>query len=350
MKGRGSSQQPINRFTNTELETDPEYLEYLHQTGEASVPSTQVLADSSRSVISRNRSPDIDFTYSLNPYRGCEHGCSYCYARPSHEFLGFSAGLDFETKIIAKPEAPQLLREALSKKSWKGEHLVMSGVTDPYQPKEKELQITRGCLSVAAEFRQPVEIITKNYGVTRDLDLLQRLASYNAASVRISITSLDPKLSRRLEPRASAPERRLQAVARLSEGGVPVGVNVSPVIPGLNDHEVPAIISAAKEAGAQWVHYIPLRLPGAVAEVFLGWLDEFEPNRKDKVVRLVRELRGGRLNQSRFHTRFQGEGEVARRLQQFFDLARKKVGLPSTGPTLTSEHFKVPGPEQLELF
>jgi DNA repair photolyase len=350
MKGRGSSGQPANRFTGIEWEPDPEYLEWLRTVPEDGGLTTETLEDHSKSILSKNSSPDIDFDYSLNPYRGCEHGCAYCYARPSHEFLGFSAGLDFESKIVVKKNAASLLRDELSKKSWGVHRLVMSGVTDPYQPLEKELEITRGCLEVLADFRQPVELITKNYLITRDIDLLERLSRYRACSARISITSLDSELSRILEPRASAPERRLKAVRLLSDAGVPVGVNVSPVIPGLNDHELPAIIAAAAEAGAQWVHYIPLRLPGAVAPIFLSWLEQYKPHSRDKVVRLVKELRGGKLNETAFHSRFQGKGEVASRLRQLFDLGRKKVKLPSAGPELCSRHFQVPGPKQLGLF
>ena len=321
MRGRGADEQPGNRFTGVEFEADPEYLEWLHQSGEERANSTEVLNDSSRSVISKNSSPDIPFDYTINPYRGCEHGCSYCYARPSHEFLGFSAGLDFETRIVAKPQAPDLLREALSKKSWQVEHMVMSGVTDPYQPVEKKLEIARGCLMVLSQFRQPVEVITKNYLITRDLDFLRELASVRAVNVRISITTLNAELGRALEPRASEPGRRLKAVEMLSEAGVPVGVNIAPVIPGLNDHELPGIVMAAADAGARWVHYQALRLPGTVAPLFVSWLERHHPNAKSKVLRLIRELREGKLNQSDFHTRFQGRGEVARRLRQLFELS-----------------------------
>lgn len=350
MKGRGSHELPPNRFSDQEFEPDPEYLEWLSQQGESDVPRTQVLNDHTRSVITKNSSPDIHFDFSLNPYRGCEHGCSYCFARPSHEYLGFSAGLDFETKIVVKREAPRLLKEELSKKSWQVESLVLSGVTDPYQPIEKELEITRGCLKVLRDFRQPVEVITKNYLITRDIDLLADLASVRACRVRLSITSLDPALSRILEPRASAPERRLEAVRKLSAAGVPVGVNISPVIPGLNDHELPALVKAASGAGAGWVHYIPLRLPGAVASVFVSWLVRHRPHSKGKVLRLVRELRGGKLNQSEFHSRFQGQGEVAERLRRLFEISRKKQGLHSAGPELSGRHFEVPGHKQLSLF
>jgi DNA repair photolyase len=349
-KGRGTSAQPANRFTDRVLIPDSEFLEWQRQSGDLGRPDTQILHDGSRTVISKNSSPDIEFDRSLNPYRGCEHGCSYCYARPTHEFLGFSAGLDFETQIIAKPEAPALLREELSKKSWKRHHMVMSGVTDPYQPVEKEQEITRECLRVLTEFRQPVEVITKNYLIVRDVDFLSELARHQAVRVRVSITSLDPALSNVLEPRASTPSRRLEAVTRLSEAGVPVGVNASPTIPGLTDHELPEILQQAALAGAQWGHYIPLRLPGKVSDIFVDWLERNRPHHKSKVLRLVRELRGGKLNQSGFHQRFQGQGEVARRLRQLYLLGLKKAGLSESPPSLSSDSFRIPGPRQLDLF
>ena len=349
-KGRGASGSPVNRFTGRVLTPDPEYLEWQHQSGEVDKPRTQLIADGSRSAISKNSSPDIEFDRSLNPYRGCEHGCSYCYARPTHEFLGLSAGLDFETQIIAKPEAPRLLREELSRKGWKRHHLVMSGVTDPYQPVERTQEITRECLRVLAEFRQPVEVITKNHLILRDLEFLTELARFGAVRVRISITTLDGALCNVLEPRASTPAKRLEAVERLSSAGVPVGVNASPTIPGLTDHELPEILKQAAAAGAQWGHYIPLRLPGKVAEIFVDWLEKHRPHHKDKVLRLVRELRGGKLNQAEFHKRFEGEGEVAKRLRQLYLLGLKRAGLSESPPLLSADSFRVPGPRQLDLF
>lgn len=306
--------------------------------------------DASRTVISKNTSPDISFDFSLNPYRGCEHGCSYCYARPSHEYLGYSAGLDFETRIVAKEQAPELLKEELSKKGWQPKFMVLSGVTDPYQPVERELQITRRCLKVLDDFKQPISIVTKNHLVTRDVDHLSRLASVGAAAVQMSVTSLSAELARELEPRASAPYRRLEAITRLRQAEVPVGVMIGPVIPGLNDHEVPAILQAAAEAGAQWARYIPLRLPLAVGPLFVAWLERHRPHARDKILRLVRELRGGKLNDSRFHHRFQGQGEVARRLEQLFKAGLRKSGLKTEAPVLSSRHFRVPGPQQMELF
>ena len=350
-KGRGSTRQPVNRFTQHELIPDPEYLEWLHRSGEELKTPTQLSWDSSKRVISRNLSPDIPFEFSINPYRGCEHGCSYCYARPSHEFLGYSAGLDFETKLVAKRDAAAVLTEELSAPSWDpSKKLVLSGVTDPYQPVEKELELTRSCLKVLAFCRQPVEIITKNYLVTRDLPLLAELAQYEAAAVNLSITTLDPELANKLEPRASTPARRLKAIERLTEAGIPVGVMASPMVPGLNDHELPSILKAAADAGARWAASLPIRLPLAVAPLFLSWLERHYPERRAKVVRLIRELRGGKLNESEFHQRFKGQGEVAKRLQQLFELGRKRAGLKSGSPELKGDSFEPPHSQQLSLF
>ena len=266
IRGRGSAHNPANRFLPLEVEreawtlaSDPD-------------PRTEILEDRSRSIISYNNSPDLGFDASLNPYRGCETGCSYCYARPTHEYFGLSAGLDFESRILAKPEAPALLRRELASPRWEPQVLVLSGVTDPYQPVERRLGITRRCLEVLAEARNPVGIVTKHHRVTRDIDLLRELARYDAVNVQLSITTLDRSLQRRLEPRASTPERRLDAIARLADAGIPVGVNVAPVIPGLTDHEIPAIVDAAAKAGAGRAIYIMLRLPYGVAALFEDWL------------------------------------------------------------------------------
>ena len=246
-RGRGAGGNPPNRFEKIHLERDADW-----DPAEDPSPKTQFLRDLSQSIISYNDSPDIPFHASLNPYRGCEHGCSYCYARNTHEYLGFSAGLDFETKIMVKENAPELLRRELSSPKWKPQTLAMSGVTDCYQPVERRLQLTRRCLAVLAEFRNPVSIITKNYLVTRDIDLLRELAAHHAVAVHLSINSLDSELARKLEPRAASPKMRLAAVEALAKAGVPVGVLVAPVIPALNDHEMPSVLAAAKAAGAGW--------------------------------------------------------------------------------------------------
>src|SRR5256886_9784699 len=250
--------------------------------------ATQYFQDRTKTIVARNQSPDVGFEASINPYRGCEHGCIYCFARPTHEYLGFSAGLDFESRIVVKNDAPRLLEAELSSPKWKPQVLMMSGVTDCYQPVERNLRITRGCLEVLARFRNPVGILTKNRLVTRDIDILSELVRHRAAAVNLSITTLDPKLQRILEPRTSPPAARLDAVAQLCAAKIPVGVMVAPVIPGINDHEVPSIVEACAKAGAQFAGYVLLRLPWAVAPLFEHWLDEHFPERKAKV--LEREI------------------------------------------------------------
>ena len=246
--GRGASWSPANRFEKLHVDVnDFDVVDVELDESERPRRATQFFRDGTKTIITRNNSPDVGFETSLNPYRGCEHGCIYCYARPTHEYLGFSAGLDFESKIMVKTNAPELLRAELERPGWKPQVLVMSGVTDPYQPVEKKLRITRGCLEVLAKFRNPVAIITKNRLVTRDADLLRELASYNAVAVNISVTSLDPKLQRVLEPRTSSPQARLDTISQLHAAGIPVGVMVAPVIPGLTDHEVPKILESMRQ-------------------------------------------------------------------------------------------------------
>lgn len=311
---------------------------------------TVYLKDTSRSIISRNDSPDVAFDASLNPYRGCEHGCIYCYARPTHEYLGFSAGLDFESKILVKEDAPQLLRKQLSSRRWDPQVLVMSGVTDLYQPVERRLKVTRRCLEVLSEFRNPVKIITKNHLVTRDIDLLSELARHNAAAVAISITTLDDSLRRVMEPRTSRPLRRLAAIRKLAEAGIPVGVMTAPIIPGLNDHEVPALISAAAEAGARFAGYTVVRLPHAVRPLFEEWLERNRPERKQKVLNRIRSVRGGRLNDPRFGSRMKGEGIFARQIAGLFEISCRKAGIQKGGPALSTAAFSRTGASQPGLF
>jgi DNA repair photolyase len=343
-RGRGASFNPTNRFESLSLERDQDW-----NPEEDPSPKTQFLRDLSQSVISYNNSPDIPFTASLNPYRGCEHGCAYCYARPFHEYLGFSAGLDFETRIMVKENAPELLRQELSARNWKPQMLALSGVTDPYQPIERRLQLTRRCLAVLAEFRNPVGIVTKNHLVTRDIDLLRELAAHDAVAVNLSITSLDAEFARKLEPRASAPRQRLAAVEALAKAGIPVGVLVAPVIPVLNEPEIPAVLKAAKEAGAQWAGMIVLRLPHAVGPIFEQWLESHFPEKKEKVLGRVRALRGGKLNDPRFGSRMRGEGIFAEQIARLFQVARRKVGLPEDRPELSAAAFRKPEGAQLRL-
>ena len=348
IKGRGAVSNPTHRFASIEVERDPEFVP-----DEDHVPvgaRTKFWDDQSRSIISRNDSPDIPFKASLNPYRGCEHGCSYCYARPTHEYLGHSAGLDFESQIFAKKHAPELLRRELSKKSWEPQVLALSGVTDCYQPIERKLEITRGCLEVLLEFGNPVRIITKNQLITRDRDLLARMAEKNLVHAHLSITTLDPELSRIMEPRAASPEIRLKTVEKLSQAGIPVTVMASPMIPGLNDHELPEILRRAAQAGARGGGYIPVRLPGAVAGVFVDWLENNFPLRKEKILSRICELRGGRLNDPNFHTRFTGVGKTADNLQRLYEMGMKRAGLAGDSLPLTLKHFRRPGPRQMGLF
>jgi DNA repair photolyase len=334
MKGRGASWNPQNRFETLAYVRDEEAPPDEH------APGTIYLRDPTRTIIATNDSPDVGFDASINPYRGCEHGCIYCFARPSHEYLGFSAGLDFETKILVKEDAPALLREELSSKKWEPKVLVMSGVTDPYQPVERRLGITRGCLEVLAEFRNPVAIITKNHLVTRDIDLLGELAQHGAASVTVSVTTLDPALARIMEPRTSSPELRLDAVAKLAAAGIPVNVNAAPTIPGLTDHEMPAILAAAKEAGARGAGFVVLRLPWAVAPLFEQWLEEHYPDRKDKVLNRIRDLRGGKLYDAQWGVRGRGTGIYAEQIQALFDVSCRRLGLNEKHWELSTAAFR----------
>lgn len=344
LRGRGSALQPANRFERLTVALDEGV------DADRPGPRTQFLRDHARSIISRNDSPDVPFDASVNPYRGCEHGCAYCYARPTHEYLGFSSGLDFESRILVKMDAPALLRAELMHPRWKPEVLAMSGVTDCYQPVERKLELTRGCLGVLAEFRNPVGIVTKNHLVTRDRDHLAELAAFSAARVLLSITTFDPALSSRLEPRASRPARRLEAIRELSDAGIPVGVLIAPVIPGLNEHEIPAILAAAADAGAKFAGYTMLRLPHAVKDVFRAWLETHFPDRVDRVLNRVRDLRGGQLNVSTFGERFRGEGPLAEEIRNLFRVSVRRAGLNQDRSTLSTAAFRRPPGPQLELF
>jgi DNA repair photolyase len=337
IRGRGTAHNPPNRFVQIDFVPDYDELD-----PEAPGPRTVFLRDTTRNIIARNESPDVGFDASVNPYRGCEHGCIYCFARPTHEYFGLSAGLDFETRIFVKQDAPELLRKALASPSWQPELIAMSGVTDCYQPAERKLRITRRCIEVLAEFRNPLAIITKNHLVTRDVDLLGEMAAWNGAGVNVSITSLDEKLQRVMEPRTSTPAKRLDAVERLARAGVPVRVLAAPMIPGLNDHELPAILRAAADAGAQRAAYIPLRLPFALKELFETWLATHFPDRREKVLHRIREIRGGRLNDPEFGSRMRGQGEYADQLRALFRATARKLGLDGELPPLSTAHFRRP--------
>ncbi|NNF07258.1 MAG: PA0069 family radical SAM protein [Candidatus Eisenbacteria bacterium] len=341
LKGRGSPENPANRFEPIEYQAEV--------LGPDKVP-TQLLRDTSKSILTSNNSPDIPFDFSVNPYRGCEHGCAYCYARPTHEYLGFSAGLDFETKLLVKENAAALLRKEFSKPKWEPQVVVMSGITDAYQPIEKNLELARACLEVGASFRNPMSIITKNHLVTRDIDILKEMNGWNGTSAFLSITTLDPELASCLEPRASTPSKRLEAVAKLSEAGIPVGVMVAPVIPGLNEHEIPSILKAAAEAGAASANYIVLRLPHGLGPLFEAWLERHRPNQTQKVLNRIRHIRGGKLNDPRFKTRMRGEGVYAKEVAALFELGLKQANMKRRRLDLNTNAFINPRPQQLRLF
>jgi DNA repair photolyase len=348
VRGRGASWSPANRFEKLHIDLGDRHVVQFNE-GEQDAPrrQTQYFRDGTKSIITRNNSPDVGFETSLNPYRGCEHGCIYCYARPTHEYLGFSAGLDFESKIMVKMDAPELLREELASPRWEPQTLVMSGVTDPYQPIERKLRITRSCLEVLAEFRNPVAIITKNRLVTRDIDLLGKLTDYKAVAVNISVTSLDQKLQRVLEPRTSSPDARLDTISQLRAAGIPTGVMVAPIIPGLTDHEVPKILEACGKAGAQFAGYTIVRLPWAVAPLFERWLEEHFPERKEKVLGRIRDFRGNRLNNSRWHSRMTGEGVFAEQIAALFEVGCRRAGMSERSKLSTASFRRTK--EQLSL-
>jgi len=341
LRGRGAGGDPANRFERLHVELDPEEAYDAPQ-----ARRTRYLRDPARSILTRNRSPDVGFDWSLNPYRGCQHGCVYCYARPTHEYLGFSAGLDFESRILVKTEAPSLLEKEIARPGWKPVPLVMSGVTDPYQPGERKLHITRGCLEVLARTRHPVAIITKSRLVERDVDLLAELAHYDAAHVTLSVTTLNRRLQRALEPRAAPPEHRLEAIRTLAEAGIPVAVNVAPVIPGMTEHEIPEILSAAAEAGAGAAGYTVLRLPGAVLPLFMEWLDTHCPDRAGKVRSRLRSMRRGALYDPAFGRRMRGEGPFARQISDLFRAGRARAGMGPRLLELSSGHFQRPSPAE----
>ncbi len=345
IRGRGASDNPANRFEvlSYKLEDDEEPQDPL-------APKTTYLKDTSRTIIAYNDSPDISFSASINPYRGCEHGCVYCYARPTHEYLGFSSGLDFETKILVKEDAPQLLRRELNSPKWKPQTLAMSGVTDAYQPIERKLELTRKCLQVLVEFVNPVGVVTKNSLVTRDVDLFAELAKENAVAVFISITTLEEKLRQNMEPRTSTIAARLAALETLAKAGVPAGVMVAPVIPGLNDHEIPDILQAAAKAGARFAGYVTLRLPFALKELMEKWLEQHHPLSKDKVLNRIRSLRGGKLNDTTFGKRMRGDGIFAEAIEQLFKSGCRKAGIADSRLQLSNAGFRGPFPEQPTLF
>jgi DNA repair photolyase len=350
-RGRGAVGNPSGRFER--LSYDPES-DVVTGAFDEDDPTgslrTELYRDPTREILAHNESPDVGFDTSVNPYRGCEHGCIYCYARPTHEYLGLSAGLDFESRIFVKEDAPQLLRRELSKPGWRPRVIALSGVTDPYQPAERRLCLTRRCLEVLAAFSNPVVVVTKSHLVTRDVDLLRALAQVGAALVLISLTTLDAELARRLEPRASRPGRRLDAIRTLAASGIPVGVLVAPVIPALNDSEIPALVTAAAAAGARSAGYVMLRLPHGLKQLFADWLAHHYPGRKDKVLHRIQEIRAGRLNDPRFGSRMKGEGVFAGQIEAMFELAVRRAGIERRSLELSTQAFRRPGDTQLNLF
>jgi DNA repair photolyase len=349
--GRGAADNPPNRFEQLHVEPDPDAEQHPDEIRETPRPQTVFYRDTTRTILNRNDSPDIPFDYSINPYRGCEHGCIYCYARPTHEYLGFSAGLDFETRIMVKTDAPELLRRGLSSPKWRPQVVAMSGVTDCYQPAERRFRITRGCLEVFAEFRNPVGIVTKNALVTRDLDLLTELARFNAVAVFVSITTLDADLARQMEPRTASPRQRLDTIRTLANAGVRVGVMAAPMIPGLNDPELMPILAAATEAGATSAGYVVMRLPYGVKDLFQDWLRRRFPDRFDKVMNRIQAVRGGKLNVAEFGERMSGTGIFAEQIAAQFKIACRKAGIDGTRLGLSAAAFRRPDRpgDQMEL-
>jgi DNA repair photolyase len=321
--------------------------------GDGPPPATiTLLEDQSRSILSRNDSDDLDFRWSLNCYRGCQHACSYCYARPHHEYLDLGAGSDFDTKIVFKPRAAELLREMFDKPSWQGELIMFSGVTDCYQPIEKELGLTRQCLEVCLAYRNPVSIITKSALVERDLELIAALAREAGASVNVSLAWTDEEMARTIEPWAASPARRLKVIETFAKAGVPVGIMMAPIIPGLNDSQMVGLLEAAKAAGVQWAGWTLLRLPGAVKQVFEDRLRVSLPLAADRVMHRVRETRGGeKLYDSRFHTRGRGVGVYAQAIAMMFETTVKRLGLDRGREPETPNSFRRPAKGgQLSLF
>lgn len=346
VRGRGTGWNPANRFDQRDCVLD----EFIEEAPEDVRPETVLIADTSKTILAHNDSPDVNFDVSINPYRGCEHGCIYCYARPTHEYLGLSAGLDFETRIHVKYRAPDLLRDALGGRSYVPQTIGISGVTDPYQPIERDLKLTRQCLEVLLDHRNPAALITKNRLVARDIDILSRMAEHHCVSVMVSVTTLDLGLNRILEPRTSSPKQRLETIRALRDAGVPVGVLVAPVIPAITDSELPAILEAAAEAGAQRAGYIILRLPLAVAPLFTRWLEQHYPERKEKVLSRVRAMRDGQLSTSAFGKRMRGTGAFADNTQALFEVAVRKLGLNKSPFPMNAGQFRAPGDEQMYLF
>ena len=350
IRGRGARSNRSGRY---ELEVREEFDD--GWTAEDPAPEqivTTVTAEKAKAIISRNDSPDIGFSASINPYRGCEHGCIYCYARPAHAYMGLSPGLDFETQLFFKPGAAQLLERELSRPKYVPEIIHIGGNTDPYQPQERKLRVTRQLIEVLSRFRHPFSVITKSSLILRDLDLIAPLAADNLVKVAISITSLDRRLARSMEPRAATPQKRIEAVKRLADAGVPVIVMFAPCIPGLNDHEMEAVLEAAAQAGARGAGYVALRLPMEIKDLFKEWLETDHPDRAAKVMSLVRQMRGGKDYDSQWGKRMKGEGPIAAMMSRRFATAKARLGLAGKLPDLDLTQFRIPprAGDQMTLF
>ena len=344
IKGRGAADNPAGRFERIERRREEDEHPEPH-------PQTVITLRQARSIISRNDSPDLPFSQSINPYQGCEHGCVYCYARPTHSYLGLSPGLDFETRIFAKENAAALLREELSGPDYHPELISLGANTDPYQPAERRQRITRGILEVLWEFRHPVGIVTKGSLIERDLDLLEAMAREELVQVFISIGTLDGEIARTLEPRAAAPFRRVETVRRLAARGVPVGVFVAPIVPFLNDKDMETVLEAVAAAGARWASFTVLRLPWEVKDLFKGWLERHHPLKAAHIMARIRDLRGGRENDPEFGSRMKGEGQFADLLQARFEVACRRLGLNAEkGYRADAARFRRPPPAQGSLF
>jgi DNA repair photolyase len=336
-RGRGALENPTGRFEAMVKTVDEDAYIDPEQDNEPQQVDTQVFIDATKSIVTTNDSPDAPEA-SVNPYRGCEHGCIYCFARPGHEYFGLSVGLDFETKIFAKPEAPRLLELTFAKKSYVPRTIMMSGNTDCYQPLERKMKITRGCMEVFRDFRHPVAVVTKNHRVTRDIDIFKEMAAHDCISIYLSVTTLDAHLARKMEPRASTPGMRLRAIEALAKAGIPVGAMVGPIVPGLTDHETPAILKAVADAGARSAGYTIMRLPYGVKDLFQTWVHEHYPDRAERVLSRIRDMRDGKLNDPEFGTRMRGTGPFAEQIGQMFATYKKKYNL-TRSPSLTLLNF-----------
>lgn len=348
-KGRGAQKNTNNQFS--QLDVDPNFFTDLVDEEEMGVsPKTQYIEVHPKTIVNKVPSPDIGLNWSINPYQGCEHGCVYCYARSTHEYWGYSAGAEFEQKILYKPSAPQLLRQFFDRKHWKPDTIMLSGNTDCYQPAERKFKITRQLLEVFNEYQNPVGMITKNSLILRDLDIIQDLASKGLVAVVVSLTTLNETTRRALEPRTASGKQRLKTIKTLSDAGVPVIAQMGPVIPGLTDHEIPEVIKAAADHGATKVTHILVRLNGVIGDIFEDWVHKAFPEKAERILSNIKSIHGGKLNENRYKTRMTGEGNMAEAISQLFKMNQKKYFSETDLPPLRTDLFKRPGKGQLDLF